>query len=225
MTRVLNPHLMNVSDMAGVLPRSPVGEARGHESFISCIEWSPKKEQFATWYISDKNWFKKVRKYSALRNLMFFCIQFSGSDGTVRVWSASANKNAELENILVFEKALNVFGNDLKGEKISNLKWSANSQYLAATLNYCLNIWTIESTESFIDDHPSVITAIAWPQTTLRKGEGGRNYLIVGRLDGTLALITICPNSVFSRDELPNCSEQSKIFSLNMYSSFPYFFC
>lgn len=122
------------------------------------------------------------------------------------------NKNAVLEHILVFQKAANVFGNELSGELISNLSWSPNGCYIAATMNSCLNIWTFSTSECYIEDHSSTITAIAWPRGPREKSGDDEQvqYLLVGKADGTVSLVTIRSNSKFSREDLTNCSEQCK---------------
>jgi WD40 repeat protein len=134
----------------------------------------------------------------------------SGYDGHVRVWSGQST-SARLEHVLVFQKAENVFGNELSGELISNLCWSSNGHYIAATINCCLNIWTLSSSECYIEDHSSIITAVAWPKIWKSKyGDEDHimQYLLVGKSDGTVSLVRIRSKAEFSREDLTNCAEQ-----------------
>jgi len=141
-----------------------------------------------------------------------FC---SGYDGHVRVWSVQSS-SARLEHVLVFQKAENVYGNELSGELISNLCWSSSGQFIAATINCCLNIWTLSSSECYIEDHSSIVTAVAWPK--LWKSKYGdedhsnhNQYLIVGKSDGSVSLVRIRPKTEFFREELSHCASQCKL--------------
>jgi len=47
--RISDLDSINYSDMAGVLPKCPTSESKGHAKRISCIEWCDKKKLFASW--------------------------------------------------------------------------------------------------------------------------------------------------------------------------------
>jgi hypothetical protein len=49
--RITSLDSINYSDVAGVLPKCPTTDAKGHGKRISCIEWSEKKKLFASWYV------------------------------------------------------------------------------------------------------------------------------------------------------------------------------
>ena len=113
----------------------------------------------------------------------------------------------------MFQTSSSMFGSELSGELISNLAWSPSGKYLAASMTYCLNIWTLSSSECHIEDYPTMITALAWPGDTTSQGI---EYLLVGRIDGTVSLVSIQDKS-FITEELISCNEQCEFYRFHCF--------
>ncbi|XP_071450243.1 probable E3 ubiquitin-protein ligase HERC1 [Hetaerina americana] len=172
---------INYADLAGVLQKCPVLELEGHDNRVASSAWHSKKELLAT----------------------------CGYDGTVRVWCVANKSQSYLEHTLVFYKSEDIYGSELYGKSISHLGWSSSGKYLAAAMENIINIWILPSLllsgeEYHILEQSSWVTALQWHQNS--NGEMWE-CLLVGRSNGTVALIDITPNSV-EVEELPQCSRQ-----------------
>uniref|UniRef100_A0A8C6YER0 HECT-type E3 ubiquitin transferase n=1 Tax=Naja naja TaxID=35670 RepID=A0A8C6YER0_NAJNA len=120
----------------------------------------------------------------------------SGSDGTIRVWSVT-KKQYSLQQTCVFSK--------LEGDAEENLGspsdpgfslacWSISGKYLAGALEKMVNIWQVNGGKGLLDIHPSA----AWT------GDAPE-FLLVGRMDGSLGLIEVLDVSTMRRIELEHC--------------------
>lgn len=108
----------------------------------------------------------------------------------MRLW----NPNGGLEHTLVFRKNEHVYGSELSGELLGPLSWSASGAYIAAAVSSVVNIWHLPETsglpECFLEQLPSFVTSLAWPQRG-DDGPEGVEALLVGCIPGSTHCISI----------------------------------
>lgn len=164
---------VNLADLSQFLPKQNVSLLEAHENPVASLAIHNKMQLLGT----------------------------AGYDGTVRLWLVEPKKQPTLDSTLVFHISLNVFGSELKNRLIQHLKFSPNGEYIAACMDNFLNIWPLKKTvecDWFIDDQKEFVTVIQWPRNCSDSCEGvptdgsRKNYLLVGKIDGSVALITIC---------------------------------
>ncbi|XP_066271875.1 probable E3 ubiquitin-protein ligase HERC1 [Branchiostoma lanceolatum] len=170
------------ADLAGDLPKCATNKLEAHQNrVVSCV-WNGRKNLLAT----------------------------SGCDGTVRVWNVSSRSQHILQQTCVFNKSEEdpSSADDLMGSQLSHVCWNANGRLLAATMENMVNIWSVAGGRGHLDLQPCWVTAITWPQNKgLLDGRGisGTDMLLIGRLDGSLALVEVLDSSTFNRVELEHC--------------------
>ncbi|XP_078688080.1 putative E3 ubiquitin-protein ligase HERC1 isoform X3 [Branchiostoma floridae x Branchiostoma belcheri] len=170
------------ADLAGDLPKCAASKLEAHQNrVVSCV-WNGRKSLLAT----------------------------SGCDGTVRVWNVSSRSQHILQQTCVFNKSEEdpTSADDLMGSQLSHVCWNANGRLLAASMENMVNIWSVAGGRGHLDLQPCWVTAITWPQNKgLLDGRGlsGTDMLLIGRLDGSLALVEVLDSSTFNRVELEHC--------------------
>ncbi|CAH0559022.1 unnamed protein product [Brassicogethes aeneus] len=159
---------INYADLSGLMPKQNVTKLEGHDNRVSSLAYNEKNQLLAS----------------------------AGCDGTVRLWTLDDDQSQNTIAPLVFHFTPDVFGNELQGKLIGHLKWSSDGDYIAATLDNVMNIWQIQKIkqtvgfkQSFVEDHGEFITAITWPK--YKNEESHKNFLMVGKIDGSVSLITI----------------------------------
>ncbi|CAH1979985.1 unnamed protein product [Acanthoscelides obtectus] len=164
------PDQINLADISAFMPKAKRIHLAAHDNRVSTLAWHKEGRLLAS----------------------------SGYDGTVRIWSIEAGKSPVLDSTLVFHIATDVFGSELQGKLIGHLTWSPTGEFLAAALDNFINIWPMKKSDEaesysdwFIEDQKQFITALCWPK---RRGEetNDKNYLLTGKIDGTVSMITIC---------------------------------
>ncbi|KAL7980305.1 hypothetical protein Chor_014634 [Crotalus horridus] len=133
----------------------------------------------------------------------------SGSDGTIRVWNVT-KKQYSLQQTCVFSK--------LEGDAEENLGspsdpgsslacWSISGKYLAGALEKMVNIWQVNGGKGLLDIQPHWVSALAWPEENPSAAWAGEEpeFLLVGRMDGSLGLIEVLDVSTMRRIELEHC--------------------
>ncbi|XP_068081364.1 probable E3 ubiquitin-protein ligase HERC1 [Anabrus simplex] len=169
---------LNFADLSGVLPVCPFVELEGHGNRVSHCAWFEDRSMLAT----------------------------CGSDGTIRVWCTADSNQAFLEHTLVFHKSDGLYGSELDGEVIGHLGWSASGKYVAAGMADTINIWylpegpntSLTCDEYHIDVQQAWVTALCWPRF---RCDGGPEHMLVGTINGTVALLNILPHST-QKEEL-----------------------
>ena len=96
---------------------------------------------------------------------------------------------------------------------------------MAASMNYSLNIWTLDGsdpTKCHVDEHPTLITVLAFPKRTSHNddSEGNVDYLLIGRVDGSVALISVSTNSSFPMVEVLPPHPTSKQLKKNVWQMY-----
>ncbi|KAF5301595.1 hypothetical protein FQR65_LT08900 [Abscondita terminalis] len=184
---------VNLCDPSCNVDQKDVVCLEGHENRVSALAWNANKHLLAS----------------------------SGFDGTVRIWS-DGKPNLFLERTLVFHESMDVYGVELQGKLIGNIKWSPTGDYIAASMENIVNIWPLNSSTDednygdwFIDDQQEVITCITWP-IRKNKESNKKNYLLVGRIDGTVSLISVHRNDK-RVDTLNNCSLNQAVVQIDWY--------
>ncbi|XP_076258464.1 putative E3 ubiquitin-protein ligase HERC1 isoform X2 [Rhynchophorus ferrugineus] len=170
-----NLEQVNFADLSGSMPKQNIMTVEGHDYRISSLAWNKNKGILAS----------------------------AGYDGTVRLWSSEPRKVPILDYTLVFHTSMDTFGPDLQGKLISHLQWSPNGDYLAAALDTVINIWPIAKVSSglfleqmnwFIEHQKEFITVMCWPRNK-SKNFAEKDHLLVGKIDGTVTLLTILKDS------------------------------
>nr|CAI5839109.1 unnamed protein product [Callosobruchus analis] len=164
------PDQINLADLSAFMPKAKTINLDAHDNRISALAWHKEGRLLAS----------------------------SGYDGTVRIWSIEADKAAVLDSTLVFHIATDIFGSELQGKLIGHLKWSPTGEFLAAALDNYINIWPMKKSEEaesysdwFIEDQKQFITALCWPKNK-SEGTSEKSFLLVGKIDGSVSMITIC---------------------------------
>ncbi|KAK9884642.1 hypothetical protein WA026_007479 [Henosepilachna vigintioctopunctata] len=165
-----NLEQINFADLSYFLPSRNITYLDGHDNRIACI-----------------NWHETCRMLGS-----------SGYDGTVRLWSFDSSNQLALDSILVFRASMDIFGSDLQGKLIGNLKWSPSGNLVAASMENIINIWYLTRErenshgyhECIVEDQGDFITTMTWPKYK-DSLKSGRDYLIVGKIDGSVSLISI----------------------------------
>ncbi|KRT81776.1 Regulator of chromosome condensation repeat containing protein, partial [Oryctes borbonicus] len=191
-----NAEQVNHADLSSALPQRKLHNLDGHDNRISVLAWNDS------------------------RNLLASC----GYDGTVRIWSVTNTNPPYLEHTLVFHMSSNLFGSELNDKLIAHLKWSTSGKYIAAAMENIINIWPMpdsaeeneEHTNWFIDDQAEIVTSITWPKRR-RENVVSKEYLLVGKIDGSVALISLY-KGLKHVEVLVNCCMQHTVDHLDWFS-------
>lgn len=179
-----NIEQINLSDILSSIDQKDVIYLEGHENRVSVLAWFSKKCLLAS----------------------------SGFDGTVRVWTYDCKPQLCLEHTFVFHESMNVYGTELQGKLIGHIKWSPTGDYIAAAMENIINIWPVSMSneetdgckEWFIDDQHEFVTCMTWPKYK-HEDVNKKDYLLVGRIDGTVSLISVYRGNK-EIETLINCS-------------------
>ncbi|XP_033110674.1 probable E3 ubiquitin-protein ligase HERC1 [Anneissia japonica] len=169
-------------DIPSSLPACPVSKLDAHQNVTKCV-WNEKKSLLAT----------------------------SGHDGTVCLWKLSSKAPHVLQQTFIFSKNSDYSQyslDDYQDQDINNLCINSNGRIIAGTLDNMLNIWFVSVNRGYLDIHCNIVTAVTWPQEkNLIEGRVGMctDTLLVGRLDGSVAVIEVIDHSTFHRTELEQC--------------------
>lgn len=180
-----NVEQINYADLSNSLPSCDSFTLEGHDNRVAVLAWHEASATLAS----------------------------AGYDGTVRIWVFNGVQELLLERTLIFHKSYEMFGCELHGKLIGHLKWSPGRDYIAAAMENVINVWCAKETceESvdtygfwFIEDQHEFVTAMTWPK--YKSGEEDcRDYLLVGKIDGSVSLMTVVKHSK-ELQHLVNCS-------------------
>ncbi|XP_077870271.1 putative E3 ubiquitin-protein ligase HERC1 [Saccoglossus kowalevskii] len=173
------------ADLAGDLPKCTLLKLEAHQNKVTTCTWFAKKNIVAT----------------------------SGYDGTVRVWNLSSRMQPILQQTCVFNKNDDTeyrkyCAEDYSGQVLSYISWNATGKLLAGAIENYVNIWAVSGGRGHLDIQPHYVTAMTWPQhRALFEGRVGTtmDLLLVGRLDGSVAIIEVIDASTINRVELQHC--------------------
>ncbi|XP_077988697.1 putative E3 ubiquitin-protein ligase HERC1 [Glandiceps talaboti] len=174
------------ADITGDLPKCPSAKLEAHQNRVMSSKWSPKKNVIAT----------------------------SGFDGTVRLWSLTAKMQPLLQQTCVFNKSEEYYRyspDDYDGQLLTNISWNATGKLIAGSMDNLVNIWAVSGGRGHLDTQPHLITALTWPQhRALFEGRAGTamDLLLIGRIDGSVAMIEVIDSTTFNRVELDHCSRK-----------------
>ncbi|XP_044259648.1 probable E3 ubiquitin-protein ligase HERC1 isoform X3 [Tribolium madens] len=170
----------NFADLTNFLPKERMDYFDGHDNRVSTLTYHEKNNKLAS----------------------------AGYDGTVRLWVFESRTQLSLDATFVFHISSDIFGNELQGKLIGHLKWSPRGEYLAAAMDNVINIWPIinEGYQNwFIEDQKEFITTLTWPKFKLNE-EKDRDFLLVGKIDGSVSLIVMSDGGIQRVESLANCS-------------------
>lgn len=132
---------------------------------------------------------------------------------------------------MIFHKSHDVFGCELHGKLIGHLKWSPGADYIAAAMENVINVWCAKGASEermnaygfwFIEDQHEFVTAMTWPKCKIGEDDC-KDYLIVGKIDGSVSLVTVMKHSK-DVQHLVNCSLTfGKLWLENVYNSLAIF--
>ena len=175
----------NMTDLTSDLPACASSKLEAHQNRVTGCAFSDKK------------------------GLLASCAQ----DGTVRVWSVPNSSQAYLQQTCVFARSSNdelAVPDDFDTHLLSHLSWSPSAKFIAAAMDGMINIWSLAGGRGHLDVQSHWVTALTFPRYKgLFEGSMGlaTDCLVVGRLNGSVALIDIVGQS-FRRSELQHCSRQ-----------------
>ncbi|ESP05641.1 hypothetical protein LOTGIDRAFT_181433 [Lottia gigantea] len=166
-------------DLSGDLPPCATTNLEAHQNRLSTCIWNSKK-----------------------------CLLASGGyDGTVRIWNM-ISKSQLLQQTCVFNRDEGQTAEDLDGIPLNNICWNSTGKLLAASSDNMINIWATGGSKGHLEIQSEWVTALAWPQTRgLFEGRLGLpvDCILVGSLDGKVALIDVVDSCSFYRKELEHC--------------------
>ncbi|XP_053573264.1 probable E3 ubiquitin-protein ligase HERC1 isoform X5 [Bombina bombina] len=164
------------ADMAGDLRKCSFTKLEAHQNRVMTSVWCAKKGLLAT----------------------------SGSDGTARVWNVSRNQYS-LQQTCIFHKMEG--GAEDSDPSLSPVCWSVSGRYLAGALEKMVNIWQVNGGKGLLDPQPHWVSALTWPEEASRETwtSDTPEFLLVGRMDGSLGLIEVTDASSMCRIELEHC--------------------
>ncbi|KAG8440199.1 hypothetical protein GDO86_006116 [Hymenochirus boettgeri] len=164
------------ADMAGDLRKCSSTKLEAHQNRVMASVWSSKKGLLAT----------------------------SGSDGTVRVWNVSRNQYL-LQQTCIFNRMEGAA--EETDPSLSLVCWSVSGRYLAGGLEKTVNIWQVNGGKGIVDAQPHWVSALAWPEENPAAiwNIDAPESLLVGRVDGSLALVEVTDASTMKREELEHC--------------------
>ncbi|XP_019763936.2 probable E3 ubiquitin-protein ligase HERC1 isoform X1 [Dendroctonus ponderosae] len=183
---------LNFADLSRTMPERDVALLEGHENRVCTLAWH-----------SDSN-----------------TLASAGYDGTVRLWSISSGKEPVLNSTLVFRTSADSFGSDIHEKLIGHLCWSATGNYIAGALDSVINIWLIKKSKQFdgcdwfIEHQKEFITSMCWPKAK-PENESDNEYLLLGKIDGTVSLITIESKGSLLVETLKNFSLSHAVVHLD----------
>lgn len=196
----VNSDQVNMADLSGFMPQTSLLHLEGHDNRVSILAWHAKSQLLAS----------------------------CGYDGTIRLWNIEFNKSPVLDSTLVFHMSTDIFGSELQGRHIGHLKWSPTGEYIAAALDNIINVWPLNKSEEtscyndwFIEDQKEFITALVWPRHR-RESSSNKEYLCVGKMDGSVTLMTIHKEKkqaeTLSNFSVPHCK-----YTVNLTNSISIF--
>ncbi|XP_060677251.1 probable E3 ubiquitin-protein ligase HERC1 isoform X1 [Hemiscyllium ocellatum] len=174
------------ADLAGDLRKCPTVKLEAHENRVASSSWSVAKSLLAT----------------------------SALDGTIRLWTLTKNTVA-LKQTICFkicedsDKRPSIPTGDIS---LSPVHWSASGGFLAASQDKIVNIYLVDGNQIHVKIQPSWVTAITWAdvQTPLvsKSNDKQAEFLLVGRLDGSIGCIEVTEVSVSDTIELVHCQRK-----------------
>ncbi|GCC28307.1 hypothetical protein chiPu_0006736 [Chiloscyllium punctatum] len=174
------------ADLAGDLRKCPTVKLEAHENRVASSSWSVAKSLLAT----------------------------SALDGTIRLWTLTKNTVA-LKQTICFkicedsDKRPSTPTGDIN---LSPVHWSASGGFLAASQDKIVNIYLVDGNQIHVKIQPSWVTAITWAdvQTPLvsKSNDKQAEFLLVGRLDGSIGCIEVTEVSVSDTIELVHCQRK-----------------
>ncbi|RMB94614.1 hypothetical protein DUI87_29429 [Hirundo rustica rustica] len=170
-----------LADMGGDLRKCSFIKLEAHQNRVMTCVWCNKKGLLAT----------------------------SGNDGTIRVWNVT-KKQYSLQQTCVLNK---LEGDSEEGLgspsdlSLSLVCWSISGKYLAGATEKVVNIWQVNGGKGLLDLQPHWVSALAWPEEGPAAAWTGDapELLLIGRMDGSLALIEVVDISAMHRLELEHC--------------------
>lgn len=175
---------INFADMSNSLPPCNVLTLETHGSGTAILAWHEQSKSLAS----------------------------AGYDGTVHIWMLDSNEQLYLDRTLIFHMSPDLYGCDLQGKLIGQLRWSASGNYVAAAMENVLNVWSIRNGEDesdscnewFIANQCEFVTCIAWPKFRGDRCDS-KEYLLVGKINGDVSLVAVQRNQ-HEAQNLVDCS-------------------
>ncbi|XP_020630073.1 probable E3 ubiquitin-protein ligase HERC1 isoform X4 [Orbicella faveolata] len=174
------------ADLQGDIPCCPLKQFKAHKNQVTSCVWNANKQLLAT----------------------------SGLDEVIHIWNMSSKTHNILQQTCVFlsshHKSDDEQFRDNTGEEMGHVCWNANGKLLAGAINNLLNIWTVIDGRCNLEIHPHHITCLTWPVSRgfLESEVGIMDSLLVGRIDGSLAVVEVYDRNSFTRVELQWCSRE-----------------
>ncbi|KAJ7425197.1 hypothetical protein WISP_24460 [Willisornis vidua] len=182
-----------LADMGGDLRKCSFIKLEAHQNRVMTCVWCNKKGLLAT----------------------------SGNDGTIRVWNVT-KKQYSLQQTCVLNKLEGDSEESLGSPSdlsLSLVCWSISGKYLAGATEKMVNIWQVNDEvvlkdflvspggKGLLDLQPHWVSALAWPEEGPAAAWTGDapEFLLIGRMDGSLAIIEVVDISAMHRLELEHC--------------------
>nr|CAB3252556.1 probable E3 ubiquitin-protein ligase HERC1 [Phallusia mammillata] len=177
---ILSEREADAKDACCGIPVCPSRSVRAHESAVNKCLWHRRKKLLAT----------------------------TGNDLVVRLWSApdpvASSSGCQLERAFTHQGC-----RDDERSVMRNGCWNASGKFFAASIDHVVEVMPSSGSNAYNDPQPHLVTAMTWPQ---QRGvvEGmpgtGIDSLLIGRGNGTVAILDAFDASTFHRSELHCCS-------------------
>ncbi|XP_028516065.1 probable E3 ubiquitin-protein ligase HERC1 isoform X2 [Exaiptasia diaphana] len=180
------------ADMDGDIPQCPKIKLKAHSSEVKHCAWNATKSLLAT----------------------------SGLDGVINVWNMTSKGHTILQQSYTF-----TFSHEEERSSTPDLReiecvcFNANGKLLAGAVENLVNIWTLSGNHGNLNKHPHHITCMTWPISRgfMESHVTTMDNLLVGRIDGSLAVVEVFDKSSMARVELEHCSRKNPVCRVSWY--------
>lgn len=96
---------------------------------------------------------------------------------------------------------------------INNLACNASGTLVCASKGRFLNIWTVSGGQNHFDSSNSHVMCATWPkvsESSLKQARS-KDALLIGRIDGSVAVVDVKDCMNFNRVELEHCKREGKM--------------
>ncbi|XP_048583459.1 probable E3 ubiquitin-protein ligase HERC1 isoform X5 [Nematostella vectensis] len=170
------------ADLNGDISPCPKTKLESHAGHVTECVWNPVRSYLAT----------------------------SGSEGVVNVWNMAAKSHNILQESYHFVSSRDEPKRSITPEsrQVTCICFNANGKLLAGAMENKLNIWSSAGNQGNLDIQPHVITCMTWPVSRgfLESGVVTMDSLLIGRADGSVAVVEVLDKCSVARVEMEHCT-------------------
>lgn len=150
------------------------------------------------------------------KNYLFYHTSYSGEDD-ILVWKFSSRGRSMMQQKLDFLSAPDYSHGhrDWSNQEtnINNICCNASGTLVCASRGSLLNIWSVSGGQAHVDSSQSHVMCATWPmvsESTLKQVRS-KDALLIGRLDGSVAVIDVKDCMHYNRVEIEYCKREGRL--------------